>query len=142
MGSAAADSHSVLRSTLLKLVDRERLRSALASVGFDATLVPIAAYRQCREWLNAIGVETMDVLEIAPGHYWEKLPFRSYKAVDFPAFDICKDVLAEEFDLIIADQVLSMFAPRGLPHEMRGPCCVREATSFASCPFSEGARLS
>lgn len=65
----------------------------------------IVAYRQARAWLDELGIAALDTLEIAPGHYWRQLPFRSYRTVSFPDFDICRDVLSERFDLIIADQV-------------------------------------
>jgi SAM-dependent methyltransferase len=106
MGSAATDTRSAFRSMLLKVIDRERLRRQLAGFGFDAThWVRVAAYRQCHTWIRDLGIENLDTLEIAPGHYWNSLSFRSYRAIDFPAFDICKDVLEQRFDLIIADQV-------------------------------------
>lgn len=104
MGTASSDAPSRLRSALLKLVDRETLRSSLQKIGFDAThWIRIVAYRQAHAWIEELGARNLDVLEIAPGHYWRNLPFKSYQTVDFPAFDICKDTRPERFD--IADQV-------------------------------------
>jgi SAM-dependent methyltransferase len=33
------------------------------------------------------------------------MPFRSYKSLYYPDFDICESSLADQFDLILADQV-------------------------------------
>jgi SAM-dependent methyltransferase len=48
--------------------------------------------------------ENMEVLEIS-GNKWENAGFKKYKSIFYPDIDICKDVLAEKFDLIIAEQV-------------------------------------
>jgi len=37
---------------------------------------------------------------------WKNLGHRTYRAVDYPEFDICKAPLPEQFDIVIADQVL------------------------------------
>jgi SAM-dependent methyltransferase len=63
------------------------------------------------EFLNAhspIG----DILEISPGwnEEWRNLTARSYRSVDYPDFDICNDVLSDQFDIVIADQVLEHVA--------------------------------
>ena len=106
MGTAASDSTNALRAEIVRRVGRENLRNLLARVGFDAThWVRVVAYRECHDWITALGSERLDTLEIAPGHYWRNLPFKSYKTVDFPEFDVCNDVLPDRFDLIIADQV-------------------------------------
>lgn len=57
--------------------------------------------------LHEMGPGTKDALEISPGKRtdWRDFGFRSYRAVEFPEFDICRDVLAERFDIIIADNV-------------------------------------
>lgn len=106
MGSTSSDAPGPLRAKVLKHIDRDRLREILGAVGFDAThWVRVVAYRETRSWLDELGVPGLDTLEIAPGHHWRALPFKSYKTVSFPEFDICRDVLPEKFDLIIADQV-------------------------------------
>ena len=43
-------------------------------------------------------------LEIS-GSDWRDFSFRSYESVEFPNFDICKEMLNSKFDLIIAEQV-------------------------------------
>lgn len=101
-----ADSHGMLRQELLRRFGRDKLRQHLRSVGFDTTHWDrIVAYQQARARLEEIGFGTFDALEIAPGDYWHDLPFRSYRTVSFPEFDICRDVLPDRFDLVIADQV-------------------------------------
>ncbi|MGZ8312843.1 MAG: methyltransferase domain-containing protein [Allosphingosinicella sp.] len=106
MGSTTSDASGALKAALLGHFDRQRLRRVLDAVGFDAThWVRIVAYRQARAWLDELGIAALDTLETAPGHYWRQLPFRSYRPVSFPDFDICRAVLSERFDLIIADQV-------------------------------------
>lgn len=49
-----------------------------------------------------------DAQSVSPGwnQMWKRLPAASYTAVDYPDFDICRDVLARRFDIVIADQVL------------------------------------
>jgi SAM-dependent methyltransferase len=57
--------------------------------------------------INQLAPHNLNVLEIS-GHAWKNRPgikFKSYQAVNYPAFDICKDTFDEPFDLIIAEQV-------------------------------------
>jgi SAM-dependent methyltransferase len=106
MGTAASDATGALRAAMLRRFGRERLRGWLGRMGYDAThWVRVVAYRECTDWINELDPRSLDTLEIAPGHYWRTLPFKSYKTADYPAFDVCKDVLPDRFDLIIADQV-------------------------------------
>jgi SAM-dependent methyltransferase len=61
-------------------------------------------FRQVREWQP----EQLSALEISPGgadSIWRRHAFGHYDGVDFPEFDICRDVLEKQFDVIIADQV-------------------------------------
>ena len=44
-------------------------------------------------------------MEISAGQFWQNAGFRSFSEKNFPEFDICKDVLDQQFDIIIADQV-------------------------------------
>jgi len=46
----------------------------------------------------------MKVLEIS-GNKWESAGFKEYKSIFYPDIDICRNVLNEKFDLIIAEQV-------------------------------------
>jgi len=66
-----------------------------------------------RDWQKIFrDLGPIDVLEISPGSNdtWCKLPFRSYKDVRFPEFDICLMSLPETFDAVIADQVFEHLA--------------------------------
>jgi SAM-dependent methyltransferase len=55
--------------------------------------------------INVLGPERLDVLEISPGDFWQRLQFKSFRSVSYPEFDICAMALDTQFDLIIADQV-------------------------------------
>lgn len=54
--------------------------------------------------VEALEPAKLDVLEIS-GQAWRDAGFRSYRGVDYPHFDICKDRLPVQFDLVIAEQV-------------------------------------
>jgi SAM-dependent methyltransferase len=63
--------------------------------------------RSCRELVEGLGPEKLDVLEIS-GDDWGKLsyPFKSFRSANYPEYDVCADPLADQqFDLIIAEQV-------------------------------------
>jgi SAM-dependent methyltransferase len=62
-------------------------------------------HRECVKLLRDIGMEKLEVLEISAGGFWKTLPFKSFREANYPEFDICKDRLDGQFDLIIADQV-------------------------------------
>ena len=85
-----------------RLRKNERFR---ATVGFEETLwtrrVSEVEMRRLVEGLNPAG---LSVLELS-GNRWQTFGFRSYAARDFPDFDICADVLPEQFDLVIAEHV-------------------------------------
>jgi SAM-dependent methyltransferase len=71
-----------------------------------------------RNWLRVAQIDAWtefleplkecSVLEISPSwnSYWRSLGFRSYEAVSYPEFDICRQALERQFDIVIADQVL------------------------------------
>jgi SAM-dependent methyltransferase len=45
---------------------------------------------------------------LSPGNQWPKwrgYGFRRYRSVEFPAYDVCRDLLNDQFDIIIAEQV-------------------------------------
>jgi SAM-dependent methyltransferase len=46
----------------------------------------------------------MDALELS-GRTWQTHPFRSYRAIDYPEYDVCLDPLPDRFDFIVAEQV-------------------------------------
>lgn len=65
---------------------------------------------QIRSWSDflAIGGAQADILEVSPGwnRFWSRFPNRSYRSLDYPEHDIVRDRLAEQFDIVIADQVI------------------------------------
>ncbi len=86
---------------------KERIKSLLRAFGYDTEhWLRVVPYQTCFSWIEALGPEKLDVLEISGGdHTWQRLRFRSYRQANFPEFDICRDRLEESFDLIIADNV-------------------------------------
>lgn len=64
----------------------------------------IESWRSFFDKQSAIG----DILEVSPGWNatWRSIPSKSYSTCDYPDFDIAKDVLPQQFDFVIADQVL------------------------------------
>ena len=85
-----------------------RIKRWLTRVGYDERnwlrVRQIDSFHGFLQSRGAIG----DVLEISPGwnQTWKRLPAASYTTVDYPGFDICRDVLPRRFDIVIADQVL------------------------------------
>jgi hypothetical protein len=91
-----------LRSDFLTVLAKRLLRI----IGYDPThWVRVRMQEECTIHLEKIGIEELDTLEISAGLYWRTLKFRSYMEANYPEFDICKDILDRQFDLIIADQV-------------------------------------
>lgn len=92
---------------LLKLV-RKRLRSSRtlrARLGFEETIwTRKVADEQVRLMVGALQPSTLTALEIS-GRVWETFGFRRYRSVAYPDFDVCRDVLPDSFDLIIAEHV-------------------------------------
>jgi len=82
------------------------IKSALQRVGYDSRhwTRPVM-YEECGKLIQRLGPQSLDVLEVSAGKHWQSLPFRSFTEANYPEFDICKDVLPREFDLVIADQV-------------------------------------
>lgn len=68
----------------------------------------VVMYRELFRYVRALGPGKLSVLEIAPGgpeSPWRQLGFAEYTGADHPEFDICRDRLERQFDLVIADQV-------------------------------------
>jgi SAM-dependent methyltransferase len=86
---------------------RIKIKSMADRMGFDTTdWVRVVMYQECFSFIESIGPETLDVLEISGGPQWRrKFRFGSYTCTEFPDFDICAEVVDRQFDLIIADQV-------------------------------------
>lgn len=89
---------------------RKHWKDLRAKIGYDDTnWLRVKQIRAIREHL---GPEIGDVLEISPGvgRPWSKLPAASYSAVEYPDFDITRDVLTRRFDVVMADQVIEHLA--------------------------------
>jgi len=86
---------------------KERLGKALRTIGYDTTdWLRVVMYRECFAFIDSLGPEQLDVLEVSGGPQWRRrFTFRSYTATEYPAYDICAEQLPQRFDLIIADQV-------------------------------------
>ena len=85
-----------------------RLGNALQSIGYDTTdWLRVVMYRECFGFIDRLGPERLDVLEISGGPQWcRRFNFRSYTATEYPGYDVCAKQLPQGFDVIIADQVL------------------------------------
>jgi len=55
-------------------------------------------------WINQLNPGELEALELS-GNSWEEFNFRSYNALHYPDFDICKKKTKEKYDIIIAEQV-------------------------------------
>jgi SAM-dependent methyltransferase len=70
----------------------------------------IIMQRTSRDWVRALGPETLDAAEIS-GRWGENLGFKSYRRFHFPGSDPCKGPFRDEqgtlltFDIILANQV-------------------------------------
>lgn len=91
--------------------EKERLKSFARALGYDAThWVRVVPYREITSYIDQLDPTRLDCLEISAGHVWQKLPFRSFREMNYPDYDICRDTLDEQFDLIIADNVFEHLA--------------------------------
>lgn len=81
------------------------VRSFLGTGREDDQWQRVVMNEKTRLLVQALDPRRLDVLEIS-GDRWEGMfEFRSYRSVQYPAFDVCAGPLAEKFDLIIAEQV-------------------------------------
>jgi len=64
----------------------------------------IVMNREEQRLIGALKPATLDTLEIS-GEAWKDFGFKSYRQVEYPAYDVCAGPLPDQFDLIIAEQV-------------------------------------
>ncbi len=84
----------------------QAIKHLLKAVGYDwGHWTRTVMYRDCAELIRTLGPERLDAMEISAGDKFQQFPFRSFTEMNYPEYDICKDRLDGEFDLIIADQV-------------------------------------
>src|SRR5690242_17118296 len=87
---------------------KRRVFQALEATGYEMTdWIRIVQNQDISEFLLGLPLAKLDALEISPGRssLWRRIGFRSYTEVDYPAFDVTKEVLPRTFDVIIADNV-------------------------------------
>jgi SAM-dependent methyltransferase len=86
---------------------KARLKKLAALVGYDTTdWVRVVMYQKCFQFLQALGPERLDVMEVSAGPHWvREFNFRSFTGTQYPPFDICAERLPRQFDVIVADQV-------------------------------------
>jgi hypothetical protein len=68
----------------------------------------VVMHRELFKIVKGFNPEQLCALEISPGGAdspWREIGFGEYVTVDYPEFDVCKDRLDRQFDIIIADQV-------------------------------------
>jgi SAM-dependent methyltransferase len=86
--------------------NKAAIKRVLDAVGYDHRLwARVVMYEQCFALLRGLGPERLDALEISAGPEWRTLGFRTFTTSQYPDFDVCSDVLAERFDVVIADQI-------------------------------------
>jgi SAM-dependent methyltransferase len=85
---------------------KQFIEGAARAVGYDKThLTRVVAYREIDAFLDGLGSERLDALEISAGWKWRTRPWRSYTEMNWPEHDICAGRLDREFDVVIADNV-------------------------------------
>ena len=60
--------------------------------------------KETRRLVYSLMPRELSALEIS-GEGWKAFPFRNYKSVHFPEYDVSNSALNETFDIIIAEQV-------------------------------------
>lgn len=102
--SIREDIMSALQAFLAR--NEPAIKSTLKSVGYDFRhwTRPVM-YDACGALIQKLDPPRLDVLEISAGKHWQSFPFKSFTEANYPEFDICKDVMDRQFDLVIADQV-------------------------------------
>jgi SAM-dependent methyltransferase len=86
------------------------LRRLLTAAGYSYSReqwARVVYYKEWERFLFSLPIASLSSLEISPGTrtIWKDMGFGSYRAAQYPEFDITKERLSECFDIIIADQV-------------------------------------
>jgi SAM-dependent methyltransferase len=105
---------SLLRKTRYALAHPDYLWRRLTDPLFSATnydyeqWARVVMYRELFAEVDKLGPDNISALEVSAGGSsspWRKFGFAEYAATEYPQFDICRDKMEMQFDLIIADQV-------------------------------------
>jgi 2-polyprenyl-3-methyl-5-hydroxy-6-metoxy-1,4-benzoquinol methylase len=59
---------------------------------------------RCSELVKELDYTSMNALEIS-GDHWQNFGFQSYVIKGLPDFDVTKDKIGQQYDIIIAEQV-------------------------------------
>ncbi|MBT9160818.1 MAG: hypothetical protein DDT26_02114 [Dehalococcoidia bacterium] len=96
----------IYQNYLAERLPPQQVKAWLSKLGYDHRhwTRPVM-HEACTRLLADIGLSKLDVLEISAGEHWRSLPFRSFQEMNYPAYDICTDVIKADVNLIIADQV-------------------------------------
>lgn len=78
--------------------------------------------------------EDCRALEVS-GNIRGDLPWKAYKALRFPEFDICRDRLDEQFDMVICEQVLEHVVDPMAAVTNLAAMCRAGGTVLVSTPF-------
>ena len=71
----------------------------------DEAWTRVVMNRTTLEWISALDTARCDAVEIS-GTFWKnRVPFKSYRSVWFPEYDVCAGPLPESYDLVFAEQV-------------------------------------
>jgi len=86
---------------------KEKLRVWLRGIGYDTThWIRVVFYRRAFDFIRSLNPAKLEVMEISAGPQWRReFDFKSYVATSHPEFDITKETLPQQFDLVIADQI-------------------------------------
>lgn len=95
----------ILNKVLRPLPFYPILRRGYKNIVTDEQWARIIMNRETQKIVKNLMPGRLDVLEISGAGWREKEPFKSYKQVSYPEFNICRSALEEKFDLIIAEQV-------------------------------------
>lgn len=98
------------------------LEKAAQGVGYDKThITRVIAYRNIDAFLDKLGTNVLDALEISAGWKWRMRDWGSFTEMNWPDFDICGAPLARQFDVVIADNVWEHLKyPARAAHHVRG----------------------
>ena len=86
----------------------KKIKRIARSLGFNLEYWHrYASYKLIKKDISFLNLENLDVFEISAGEYWrENYKFKSFTEMNYPEYDICKEVTNEsKYDLIIADNV-------------------------------------
>jgi SAM-dependent methyltransferase len=97
-----------MRSVLKALIPnryRPRLKRWLRPDG-EVQWCRVVMNRDIARFIRSLDCPQIDALEISGAGSQDRYNFRSYKATNYPDYDVCNEPLAhEKFDLVIAEQV-------------------------------------